>query len=225
MTAGTGAGGERSSRERAPPSKRSPTMWSRQLYFNRATPLGPATKMRTHLVQGRAVHDGLHLQEHGQRSLARRHGSGENMGSDIKLVAYRGRPDPMTGKTFLSVEDNKNDWVRADRDAGNCSTGSCRRPGVTEGLWRSRRRPGTSPMLRAGVCADFSRMGATSRWPLRSFDLPSWTHGIRRRARRATTGPTPGPASETTAKTSPSRSAGRRVISVTTTRIVARWVR
>jgi MYXO-CTERM domain-containing protein len=64
-------------------------------------------------------------------------GRGTTAGSDVKLVAWRGRVDPLANRTFLSLADNKNDYVRADRNAGNCSTKpGCRRTTFNSGgLW------------------------------------------------------------------------------------------
>jgi hypothetical protein len=83
-------------------------------------------------------------------------GRGENPGSDVKLVAWKGRKDPLSGRKFLSVDDNKNYYVRSDRKAGNCSTKpGCRRTTFNSGgLWA------TAPAVPGTY---------TSGWRLRDF--------------------------------------------------------
>jgi MYXO-CTERM domain-containing protein len=80
---------------------------------------------------------------------------GDNPGSDVKLVSYKGQKDPLTGRKSLSVNLNKNNWVRADRNAGNCSNKpGCRRTTFkADGFWSIAPSPG-----------DYA-----TRWRLRDF--------------------------------------------------------
>jgi MYXO-CTERM domain-containing protein len=81
-------------------------------------------------------------------------GRGSSVGSDVFLVTTSGTKDKLSGKTRFSVNRNKNNKVRGDRKAGNCSgKPGCRKttfidgaiqatapkkPGVYRSSWRLR---------------------------------------------------------------------------------------
>jgi MYXO-CTERM domain-containing protein len=79
---------------------------------------------------------------------------GDKIGSDVFLVTTSGKKDKLTGKVRFSVNKNKNNLVRGDRKAKNCSSKrGCRKttfidggikftapkkPGIYESRWRLR---------------------------------------------------------------------------------------